>query len=160
MIKWPTHEEFKTIAREFELRWNYPMAVGAIDGSHIRIKVPRDEKTSYYDYKQDYSMTLLAICDANYVFYSCFCGMSGRNHDSKVFKTSNAYVALSQQQSLPVTERVINGTAIPFHVLGDSAFAEATWLITTFKYRSASTATAEQQQQQQDQTTFNYRHSR
>lgn len=150
-IKWPTHEEFRRNATEFEMRWNYPMAVGAIDGSHIKIQVPKEEKTAYINYNNSYSMTLMAICNANYEFFSCFCGMTGRNHDSKVFKSSNAYATLSAPDALPLSTRVINGVLIPYHVLGDAAFGQNTSLIVPYRQRDSAPHT---------EKTFNSRHSR
>lgn len=150
-IKWPTHDDFKKIANEYELRWNYPMAIGSLDGSHIKIQVPKEEKSAYINYNNSYSMTLMAICDANYEFYSCFCGMSGRNHDSRVFKTSNAFKALTAADGIPESTRVINDVMIPFHILADSAFAQSSHLITPYPHRDASTGM---------ERTFNKRHSR
>ena len=95
------------------------MAIGALDGSHIGIQVPKDEKVAYIDYKNSYSMTLLAICDAKYQFYFCFVGMSGRNHDSRIFKSTLGYETLQKNDGLPQFSRLINGVQVPYHVLGD-----------------------------------------
>ena len=96
-------------------------------------------------------MTLMAICNANYEFYSCFCGMSGRNHDSRVFKNSQAYKELTTENAIPVSTRVINGVMIPYHILADSAFAQSPNLIAPYPQRDTASA--------QDRI-FNKRHSR
>lgn len=54
LIKWPTLDGFKKIGHEFEMRWNHPMAIGALDGSHIKIQVPEEEKTAYINYNNSY----------------------------------------------------------------------------------------------------------
>lgn len=151
MIKWPSHDDFRKIAREFELRWQFPMAVGAVDGSHINVQVPRLEKTGYFDYKHNYSMTLMAICDANYEFYFCQCGQSGRNNDRRIWESTGAHATLVKPGSLPDSARVINGTLVPYFLLGDSAFGEHKHLITTYTHRDDLTSA---------QVTFNNRHSR
>ena len=65
-IKMPTAEEFKKIAEEFEQRWQYPMAIGCIDGSHFSIEPPKCQAQDYFNYKGWHSIIALAICDANY----------------------------------------------------------------------------------------------
>lgn len=150
-IKWPSHAEFKTIASKYERYWNYPMAVGALDGSHIKIQVPKSEKTAYIDYQNNYSMTLMAICDADYCFYFCHCGMSGRNHDSRIYKSTKAHATLVQTDSLPISDRYINGIHIPYHVLADSAFVNIPRLMTPYQHRDAASS---------QETIFNMRHSR
>ena len=62
----PTTSEFELISSEFEQRWQYPMAIGCIDGSHFPIQVPKDQAQDYYNYKGWHSVIALAICDANY----------------------------------------------------------------------------------------------
>ena len=77
--------------------------------------------------------------------------MSGRNHDSRIFKSSNAYATLQSEGSLPASTRVINDVLIPYHILADSAFEQSTSLITPYRHRD----TASDQEK-----TFNKRHSR
>lgn len=149
-IKFPDNAEFIKIAQEFEKRWRYPQGVGAIDGSHIRVKIPRDLKTAYYNYKDDYSILLLAICDANYKFYYIKCGMPGRAHDSGAFKSTELYAKLNANELLPQSNRIINNVLIPYHILGDAAFELKTWLMKPYTFRDEQT---------KDETIFNYRHS-
>ncbi len=37
----PSREKWIEIAREFEIKWNFPLCLGALDGKHIPIKVNR-----------------------------------------------------------------------------------------------------------------------
>ena len=37
-----TEEEWLSIAEKFETRWQYPNAIGAIDGKHVVIRKPSD----------------------------------------------------------------------------------------------------------------------
>ena len=65
-IKMPSLIEFERISEEFEQRWQYPMAIGCIDGSHFPVQVPKSQALDYYNYKGWLSVLVLAICDANY----------------------------------------------------------------------------------------------
>ena len=62
-IKLPTVDELQQIATGFKLETGYLNCIGAIDGVHVRVKVLVNEKASYYNYKQDFSISTMAICD-------------------------------------------------------------------------------------------------
>ena len=62
----PSEKEYEQIAIDFEQRWQWPMAVGAIDGCHIPINAPIELATDYYNFKGWHSILCLAICDASY----------------------------------------------------------------------------------------------
>ncbi|XP_063080010.1 putative nuclease HARBI1 [Engraulis encrasicolus] len=67
--------------------------VGAIDGSHIRIKPPAQHRIDYLNYKGFYSINLQAICDARGKFLDIFVGYPGSVHDTRVMKNSSVYRA-------------------------------------------------------------------
>lgn len=66
-LKCPNEEnEWLQIATEFNSLWNFPNCIGAIDGKHIRNKIPSKPDTAFYNYKDNFSLVLMAICDARY----------------------------------------------------------------------------------------------
>jgi len=58
--------------------------VGAIDGTHIFVKVEKDQQDSYIDRYRRHSINLMAICDSNTLFTYTFVGFPGSAHDSRV----------------------------------------------------------------------------
>lgn len=66
-------------------------AVGAIDGCHIKIKCPPNQRDQYINRKLDYSIQLQAVCDAEYKIFNMCCGYPGSVHDQRVLVNSQLY---------------------------------------------------------------------
>lgn len=81
----PTTDSFKESATVFAKKWNYPNAVAAIDGKHIRIQCPGKSGSLYFNYKEYFSIVLLALVDANYKFIAVDVGSYGREGDAGVY---------------------------------------------------------------------------
>ena len=61
-IEFPkSQEKWLKISRKFGQRWNYPHAIGAIDGKHLQIVKPNNSGLYFYNYKHTHSIILLAI---------------------------------------------------------------------------------------------------
>lgn len=78
----PTMEQFKVNAEKYFLKWNYPNCIGAIDGKHVRIKCPNSSGSSFFNYKDFFSVVLLAIVDADCKFVAIDVGSYGREGDA------------------------------------------------------------------------------
>ena len=78
----PTEEIFQEIAKDFNIRWNFPNCIGSIDGKHIRInKCPPNSGSQYFNYKHYHSIVLQAVMDANLKFISVDVEAYGKQRD-------------------------------------------------------------------------------
>lgn len=75
-------------AAQFYQRTDFPHCLGALDGKHIRVIKPEKSGSLYYNYKNFFSILLLAVCDASYKFVFIDVGAYGKSSDSTVFKES------------------------------------------------------------------------
>ncbi|KAG5876797.1 hypothetical protein JTB14_014127 [Gonioctena quinquepunctata] len=73
--------EWKDVAQQFERRWNFPNCIGAIDGKHINIRKPPGSGSYYFNYKNSFSVVLMAVVNANCEFIVVDMGANGRVSD-------------------------------------------------------------------------------
>ncbi|KAG5888607.1 hypothetical protein JTB14_037819 [Gonioctena quinquepunctata] len=88
VLKVPSVEEWKAIANGFYERWNLPNCIGAVDGKHVNIQAPKHSGSTFFNYKKNFSIVLMASCDAFYRFTLVDIGAAGGNHDSVVSSLS------------------------------------------------------------------------
>ena len=132
-----TQKEWREIADEFEKKWNFPNALGALDGKHVIIQAPVKTASLYFNYKKIFSIVLLAICDANYRFILVDVGDTGRQSDGSVYNNSYLGHAIDNNLlSIPSLSKIKNSEKIlPYVFIADDAFSLKTnmmefyWLI-------------------------------
>ena len=70
-IKFPLRrQELEELMDEFEEEYKIPQIVGAVDGCHIEISAPPDNREDYFNRKQHYSVNLQAIVNCSLKFMS------------------------------------------------------------------------------------------
>lgn len=149
----PSKENWKTIAKGFEKTANFPHCLGAIDGKHIRLIMPEKSGSMYYNYKNYFSIVLLAVADSNYRFTYIDIGAYGKECDSTIFKESSLWKLMEKNElHIPDPEPIneLQDQDFPYVFLGDEAFALTTNLLRPFGGYHLTTT----------KKVFNYRLSR
>lgn len=136
-----TSDEWKNIEYGFRTRWNFPGCVGALDGKHVVIRAPPGSGSDYFNYKNSYSIVLMALVDSDYCFLYVDVGAKGRGSDGGIFQNSSLYNALET-----------NSLAIPnnFIILADDAFPLKKYIMKPYSRRNLTPA----------ERIYNYRLSR
>jgi DDE superfamily endonuclease len=125
------------VANDFHELWNCPHCVGAVDGKRILLQAPINSGSLFYDYKQQYSIVLLALVDAKYRFLYVDVGANGRESDAGVYGNSKLSVVLEKNLLNLPEANYLPGTAImaPYVVVGDDAFPMKPYLLKPFPDR-------------------------
>ena len=150
----PTSEQDFTEAMvDMNQFWQFPWCWGAIDGCHIPIQCPPGgEETckEYHNFKNFFSIVMMAIVDATARFMWVSVGFPGNSHDSIIFQSTQLWSDITEKKVIPEISQNIDGTDIYPMILGDSAFPFRIWLMKPY---SNAVLSAEQHY-------FNYRLSR
>ena len=96
-------EAFKEKILDMEELWQFPCCWAAIDGCHIPIKCPPGGLKAckeHHNFKNFYSIVLMAMVDSKYRFVGGSCGFLGNSHDAIIFKSTNLWDSL-QNRLLP-----------------------------------------------------------
>lgn len=121
----PAELNFKDKAKEFWNLWHFPNVIGAIDGKHVRIVNPDKSGSLFFNYKNYFSIVLLAIVDANYKFMVVDIGSYGKEGDAGILAKSqigkeiyNDEFNFPPPSLLPYSKNII----LPHVIIGDDAF--------------------------------------
>lgn len=121
-----TKETWEESANGFQSVANFPHCLGAIDGKHIRLVCPAGSGSMFFNYKDYYSIVLMAIADSSYRFTFVNIGSYGKDCDSSIFKGTKLWKSivsgslnLPEEMCLPGTE----GPKVPYFFVADAAFA-------------------------------------
>lgn len=150
-----TEQQWTAIAADFWRLWNFPNCLGALDGKHVKIIPPANSGSLYFNYKQYFSLILLALVDAQYKFLFVDIGCYGRYADGGVFNTSSLSSALETESrnvlQIPADCNLPGSDVVsPFVVVADDAFAMKRNLIKPYSARNLTI----------QKRIFNYRLSR
>ncbi|KAJ1526427.1 hypothetical protein ONE63_009561 [Megalurothrips usitatus] len=145
-------ETWRRVARGFEEEWQFPNCIGALDGKHCAVQGGGGGESNWFNYKESFSMVLLAMCDAQYKFLWVDIGGRGRRGDGGLFFQSTLDEGLRLGTlSVPGPRAPVDGwPALPHVIVGDAAFRMSMYLMTPFEGRFLT----------DDKNIFNYKLSR
>ncbi|XP_022906222.1 uncharacterized protein [Onthophagus taurus] len=142
--------DMKEKAQEFWNKWNFPNCVAGVDGKHIRVFCPRKSGSLFFNYKDYFSIVLLAMVDANCKFLFVDVGAYGKEGDSTIFSTSEMGKQVYSGKLFPKDEMLPNSNKkLPYVVVGDEAFRLHRHLMKPYSKLSAKS--------DRRKTIYNYR---
>ncbi|XP_074324810.1 uncharacterized protein LOC141661704 [Apium graveolens] len=103
-----------------QLKW-FEGAVGALDGTHIKMTVPVEDRPRYRDRKGDISTNVLATCDPDLCFTYVLPGWEGSASDPRVLRD-----ALRRPNGLKVPKNK--------YFLADLGFSNSEGFLTPYKH--------------------------
>jgi len=106
-IKFPNSlQDWMGVKEDFYRVAKFPNIIGAIDGTHIAIKRPKENEVGFVNRKQYHSMNVQVICNNKHLFMDAVAKWPGATHDSFIWRHST------------VRNHLINGQLSPGWLLG------------------------------------------
>ena len=113
----------------FETLSDLPNIAGAIDGTHVKIRSPKDSAVDYFSRYQQHDVVVQAVVDGRKIFLDVAAGFPGSMHDARVLRNSSIYDRAEQGNILragPIHR--IGPHEIQPYLVGDSAYPLSRWL--------------------------------
>ncbi|GLV40088.1 uncharacterized protein CBL_03764 [Carabus blaptoides fortunei] len=108
--------------KEFRKKKGLENVIGAIDGSHIPIKRPKEHDVDYVNRKGWHSIVLQGTVNEKKIFIDVSCGEPGSLHDARVLRKFALYAQAT----------TIRNFFRQYLLLGDSAYPSLPWLVPPF----------------------------
>lgn len=127
-IKFPkTEAETRQAIQKFQDISHFPQVVGALDGSHIPIKAPKEDPNEYVNRKSFHNIVLQSVTDTNGKFLHVSTGCAGSIHDAPVLRMSFLLTAIEDGDILHYPLRQIGGMQVKPLIVADPAYKLMTW---------------------------------
>ncbi|XP_055902385.1 putative nuclease HARBI1 [Eupeodes corollae] len=124
-IKLETTEVEKRQAKfDFYSKAGFPGTIMCVDGTHVKIIAPAEEKFLYFNRKGYFSINAMVICDNKMRVKFIDARYPGSNHDSHVWNLSSAKTHF---------ERKFREGERNTWIIGDAGYPLEPWLITPFR---------------------------
>ena len=139
-IKFPkTDAETRQSIQEFQDISCFPQVVGALDGSHIAIRVPKEDPNEYVNRKRFHSIVLQGVAGANGKFLHVSTGYAKRIHEARMLRMSSLLPSTGNGDILHSPKCRIGGTQVKPLIVADPAYKLTTWCTKPFPQTRALT---------------------
>ncbi|XP_068692935.1 uncharacterized protein [Montipora foliosa] len=118
-------QEFQDISR-------FPQVVGALDGSHIPIRAPKEDLKEYLNRESFHSIVLQGVAGANGKFLHVSTGYAGSIHDARVLRMISLLLVIGNGDILHSPTRRIGSTQVKPLIVADPAYKLTTWCLKPF----------------------------
>ncbi|KAJ1518921.1 hypothetical protein ONE63_011470 [Megalurothrips usitatus] len=124
MIPPLTEERLARIRDDFWEEWQFPNCIGALDGRHCIVQNFPGGASDWFNYKDSFSMVMMAMCDAKYRLTHVDVGGRGRRSDGGLWELSPLRRDIaSGDVVLPPPSQLPGGWAtVPQVIVADAAF--------------------------------------
>ena len=133
-IKLPsTREKVAELVSGYMKFRGFPQCIGAIDGTHIPIKQPKENYTDCLNRKGRYSINVQALCNFKYCFIDVVVKWPRSVHDARIFANSILNTGL-RDKLIPNCPEIIveEEDAVAICILGDPAYPLLSYLMKEF----------------------------
>ena len=132
IVSWPRSAgEIFEVSQGFHDLCSVGGIIGAIDGSHVRIRPPANDEQSHYNRKKYHIIILQGVSDATFKFRNVYIGWPGSTHNSRVLRNSPLF-----QSAEGDYHTFFRGNTF---LIADPAYAARRWLAPTLKRSAAQT---------------------
>ena len=96
IIYFPLGNKLIQVICNYGRKRDFPMCVGAIDGTHIPIRAPMESHVEYVNRKGHHSILMQAVVDSTYLYRDVVIGWWGSVQDTRVFSNSEIFKGIWQ----------------------------------------------------------------
>ncbi|GBG71988.1 hypothetical protein CBR_g10927 [Chara braunii] len=132
LIRFPEGRRLQEVMDAFDKK-GFPGCVSAIDGTHLYIEKPKNERAEcYYDRTRQFSLMAQVVCDHECQIQDVFAGCPGSVHDSRVVRISHMYKDAQDGRGIfhGGTSFLHDGTPVRGYVIGYAGYPLLPWLMT------------------------------
>lgn len=132
-IKFPkSDDEVRKVIGGFEDISVFPQVVGALDGTHIKIIAPKENKYDFLGRKVFYSVLVLGVADSYCKFIHASAGCPGAVSRAEMLRNSALQRDIQNGVILNTPGRLIDGNEVKPLIVSNSSFDLSSWLMTPY----------------------------